>query len=114
MGLKDTLLGIEHELAHGGGAEYRRHLADEAVVIVPGQALDKDATVQSIEASPGWDELTIDDARVIEVGDDGAAISYRFSGRRGTDFAYEALLSSVYVRRDDRWQMVLHQQTPLA
>jgi hypothetical protein len=113
MDLMDTLLGIEHELAHGGGDEYRRHLVDDALVIVPGQLLDKDATVQAIEASPGWDELTIDEARLVGVGDGGAAISYRFSGRRGADFSYRALMSSVYVRRDEQWKLVLHQQTPL-
>jgi hypothetical protein len=113
MDLKDTLLRIEHELAHGSGAEYDRHLDDGAAVIVPGQALDKDATVQAIEASPGWDELTIDDARLLETGEGGAALTYRFSGRRGTDFSYEALMTSVYARRGDEWKLVLHQQTPL-
>jgi hypothetical protein len=113
MDLKDTLLRIEHELAHGGGAEYRRHLVDEALVIVPGQLLDKDATVQAIEASPGWDEVTIEDSQLVALSGTSAALSYRFSGRRGADFSYEALMSSVYVRRDDGWKLALHQQTPL-
>ena len=114
MDLKDTLLRIERELARGRGDEYRQHLDDGAVVIVPGQALDKDATVQAIAASPGWDEVAIDDARLLELGEGGAALTYRFSGRRGADFSYVALMTSVYARRDDdEWKLVLHQQTPL-
>jgi hypothetical protein len=44
----EELLEIEHALAAGGGDEYREHLADDAVVIVPAQALDKRATVDVI------------------------------------------------------------------
>lgn len=113
MDLKETLLRIEHELARGRGDEYRRHLDDAAVVIVPGQALDKDATVQALDASPGWDEVTIDEARLLEMGEGCAALTYRFGGRRGVDSSYVALMTSVYARRGDEWKLVLHQQTPL-
>jgi hypothetical protein len=113
MDVKQTLLRIEHELADGRGAEYRRHLAEDAVVIVPSQALDKEATAQAMDSSPGWDELSIEDPRVIELGDGSAVLTYRFRGRRGSDFAYAALMSSAYRRSDGEWKLVLHQQTPL-
>jgi hypothetical protein len=51
---------------------------------------------------------------VLELGDAVAVLNYRFSGRRGEDFSYSALMSSIYERREgETWQLVLHQQTPL-
>ncbi len=84
-------------------------------MIVPGQRLDKETTVQAMNSSPGWDELSIEGAEVLELGPGSAAITYRFRGRRGEAEPYEAEMSSVYERRDgDEWQLVLHQQTPLS
>jgi hypothetical protein len=91
---EQELLEIEHALATGGGDEYREHLADNAIVIVPAQALDKQETVAAMEQSPGWDEVEISEPHVREIGGDGAVLTYRFRGRRGTDQAYGALMSS--------------------
>jgi hypothetical protein len=110
--LEATLLGIESALAAGGADAYRQHLADEALVVVPGTVLDREATIEAIASSPGWDVATMDDARSLRLDDDTAVLTYRFDGRRG-DQAYVALLSSVYVQREGRWRMAFHQQTPL-
>jgi len=48
MPLMEQLLGIENALAGGSDAQYRRHLDDDAVVIIPGQALSKDDTVAAV------------------------------------------------------------------
>jgi hypothetical protein len=112
MELKTTLYAIERELGAGGGDTYRRHLTDDAVVVVPGQALTKDQTAEAMDASPGWDELAFDDEQIRELGPDTALLIYRFTGRRGDD-VYRALMGSVYVRRDADWRMAFHQQTPL-
>ena len=113
MELKETLLALERELAAGDGETYRRLLTADARVVVPGQALTKDETAQAMDASPGWDTFTLDDEAVIPLGEDAALLTYRFSGRRGSDFEYTALMGSVYVRGNDGWRMVFHQQTPL-
>jgi Domain of unknown function (DUF4440) len=111
--LLDTLLELEHELATGGGDTYRRLLRPDAIVIVPGQALDAEATARSIDESPGWDEVALEDGRVLELADGVALLTYRFSGRRGEDFAYAALMTSGWTRGDDGWRLAFHQQTPL-
>jgi hypothetical protein len=108
----DELLEIEHTLAVGGGDEYREHLADDAVVIIPAQALDKRETVAAMDRSPGWDEVEISDPEVREIGDQGAVLTYRFRGQRGED-AYGALMTSAYSKNGSGWKLVLHQQTPL-
>ena len=75
--------------------------------------LDREATIEAIASSPGWDAATMDDATTLRLTDDTAVITYRFDGRRG-DEAYVALLSSVYLNRDGRWLLAFHQQTPLS
>ncbi|HEU4736781.1 MAG TPA: nuclear transport factor 2 family protein [Solirubrobacterales bacterium] len=106
------LLRIEHELARGDGATYAQHLAETALVVVPGDVLDKPATVEAMDASAGWDEVSIGEESVRALGDDAALLTYRFRGRRGQDH-YAATLSSAYVRDGEgRWKLAFHQQTP--
>jgi hypothetical protein len=113
MSTAETLLAIESELAAGDGAAYRRHLRDDAVVIVPGEVLDRDSTTAAMDASPGWDEFALEDETVVPLGEDSALLSYRFSGRRG-DLDYAAILSSAYVMTDEgEWKLAFHQQTPI-
>ena len=110
--LLDVLLPLERALAGGGGDEYRERLAEEAVVIVPGAVLDRASTIAAMDASAGWDDFALEGVRALPIGDDAGLLTYTFEGRRG-DQHYRAVLSSVYVRRDGDWLMVLHQQTPL-
>lgn len=109
----DAIWEIERELAGGRGDVYGRHLAGEAIVVVPGMTLDKAATVEAMDASPGWDEWSFSRESVRELGDDGIVLTYRFDGRRG-ETAYAAILTSVYRREGDgEPKLILHQQTPL-
>lgn len=106
------LLEIERELAAGDGTVYRRHLREDALVIVPGKVLDRADTAAAMDASPGWDDFSIQAERLLPLGADAATIAYRFHGRRG-EFGYDAEMASTYVRDDDgNWRLVLHQQTP--
>ena len=107
-----ALVAIERELANGDGETYRRRLRDDAVVIVPGERLDKEATCAAIDAGGGWDEFSIEDEDAVPLGPHSALLTHRFSGRRG-DFRYTALLSSAYVRDGAEWKLAFHQQTPL-
>ena len=110
--LRDTLLQIEHALGGGTGDAYREHLTDDAVVVVPGAAIDREQTAFAIDATPGWDEFEISEERVVELTPDSALLTYRWRSRRG-DETYVALMSSVYVRQPEGgWKLALHQQTP--
>jgi hypothetical protein len=102
------------QLALGDGGTYRRLLREDAVIIVPGHVLDRDATVEAMDASPGWDEVVFEEPRLVELGECAAAIGYRFRGRRGADVVYEAQMTSTWARAKGEWRMVVHQQTPLA
>jgi hypothetical protein len=113
-GTSDELLRIERALGGGNGDPYREHLLDDAVVVVPGMALNKEQTVEAMDSSPGWDEFEISDERVVQPSDGTAILSYRWRSRRG-DETYDALMSSVYVKNPEgEWKLALHQQTPLS
>jgi hypothetical protein len=108
----DDLLRIEHQLARGDGATYEQHLADEALVVIPGDTLDKPATVEAMDSSPRWDEVSIGQEAVRELGDDAVLLTYLFQGRRGQSH-YAARSASAYVKDEDGdWKLAFHQQTP--
>jgi hypothetical protein len=108
----DELIAIERELGGGDGDTYRRYLTDDAVVVVPGAAITREQCAFAIDATPGWDEFEIEDERFTQLGPDSVALTYRWSSRRG-DETYQALMSTVYVKRDGGWKVALHQQTPV-
>jgi hypothetical protein len=111
-GTAEQLLRIEHELARGDGTTYERHLAEGALVVVPGDVLDRAAAVEAMDASEGWDEVSIGEEAVRELGPDVALLTYLFRGRRGQDH-YAATLSSAYIRDGEGcWKLAFHQQTP--
>lgn len=112
MSLLEVLVDNERALTRGDGEVYRRLLADDAVVIVPGMVLDKPETAAAIDRSDGWDEVDIAEAQLRRPADDVALVTYRFTGQRGAQ-TYRALMSSAYAQRDGHWRLVLHQQTPL-
>ena len=112
MELEKTLLAHERALATGDGDTYRARLTEDAVLIVPGQALDRSTAVAAMDVSPGWDEVELRSPEVRRLAAGAALLTYRFSGRRGQT-RYTALMGSVYVERDGDWRMAFHQQTPL-
>ncbi len=61
--LRDTLLEIERTLGGGTGDDYREHLTDDAVVVVPGAAIDREQTAFAIDSTPGWDEFEISEEK---------------------------------------------------
>ena len=45
---------------------------------------------------------------------DVAILAYRVSAERGDLPIYEALCTSSYLKDDDTWLRILHQQTPIS
>ena len=59
-----------------------------------------------------WSSFELEDLEVRALGDDAATVTYgAVAEREGAD-PYSALMASTYVRRDDRWRLAVHQQTP--
>ena len=104
---------LERDFWTAGAEYYRQHLADEALMVFPGMVLDKPATIESMAAAPRWSDVTFHDRRSIRLSEKAVAIHYRATARRqGEPAPYRALITSVYVRRENAWLLVVHQQTP--
>ena len=87
-------------------------MGDHRLKGFPGMVLDKAAAIEAIESAPPWASWSLADVRVLEVAPDAAMIAYRAESRRGEEAPYSALMTSTYARRNGRWQLVLHQQSP--
>jgi hypothetical protein len=109
------LLVIEELLwrAAGDADRYAAHLAPGALHVFPGMGvLDRDAVLAGVAGAEPWESVEMVEPRFVDLGQDAAALVYdAHAARRGGD-TYDAAITSVYRRRDDRWELVLHQQTP--
>lgn len=95
-----------------GAAFYAEVMSEDGVMVFPGLVLDKARTVAAIRTERPWESYAIDDAEVRSLGADGGLVTYRATSRREGQDTYRALMTSVYRRRNGRWELVLHQQTP--
>jgi uncharacterized protein (TIGR02246 family) len=95
-----------------GAAFYADLMADDGLMVFPGLVMDKAESLRAIAGAPPWSTFELGDLRVIEATPDTAVVTYRATARRSGEKTYQALMTTVYVRRDGRWRIVLHQQSP--
>jgi hypothetical protein len=118
MATHDELLRLETDgweaLHQGTGrAYYSGLLADDAGMLLPQVGLlSHDKALDGMEGQP-WSWFQIRNPLTVELSDDAAVLHYRVQARRDFQEEYQALISSTYVRRDGRWRLALHQQTPV-
>jgi hypothetical protein len=87
-------------------------LADDAVIIVPGMVIDRATFLQAVAHEQPWASHHIEEPLSIRLTNETAALVYGVRARRDGQPEFAGLLTSVYVKRRGRWQLVLHQQTP--
>ncbi|MGH3459027.1 nuclear transport factor 2 family protein [Aeromicrobium sp.] len=119
--VEKALLELEqrgwHSLCDGTGATFYSDLmTDDAVMVLAnGAVMDRDAVVASLEHAPPWHSYEINDVRLVDAGEETAALVYVGTGYRdGDQPAFVSLMSSTYVRREGRWRLALYQQTPIS
>jgi Domain of unknown function (DUF4440) len=115
MKSRSELLAIEETFwrAAGDRQRYGEHLAADAIHVFPGVGLlDRESILDGVEHAQPWRVFRIEDPRFIEL-DGGAALIYRAHAQRAGGPTYAAAITSVYRRRDQSWELVVHQQTPL-
>jgi hypothetical protein len=117
-GLTDELLEIEHagwkSLCDGSGDTfYGGVMTDDAVMVLAnGMVMDRDTVTSALGESPPWARYQIDDVRLIEIGQDAAALVYTGTGwRDGSEDPFVGAMSSVYHRSADGWKLKLYQQS---
>jgi uncharacterized protein (TIGR02246 family) len=94
-----------------GAAFYDDAMADDGLMVFPGMVMDKSTAIATIREVQPWATYELAEVRVA-VDANAALITYRAKAQRASQPEYEAVMSSVYVRRDGRWLLLLHQQSP--
>ncbi len=115
----DDLVELERRgwesLCDGTGAEFYGDLMTEdgTMVLAGGMVMSRGQVIESLRGAPSWEAYDIDEPRTVEVGEDSTALVYTGTGYRDGRKAFTGVMTSVYVRDDDRWRLALYQQTPL-
>lgn len=91
---------------------YEQVLDSTAAMLLPGGMVldDRAAIVDSMSGQP-WSAYELEEMQTLQPTDDTAVVTYGVVAQRDGQ-EYSALISSVYVRRDDEWKLTFHQQTP--
>jgi hypothetical protein len=116
MDMRDELIELERDFwgAAGDPEHYELRFADDGIMAFDVGVMDKPAVLAAVADSASWADFTIDDMRMTQITEDVVALTYTTVARTvGSDAVYQAVVSSVYVRRNGEWLLVLHQQTPL-
>lgn len=100
-------------LRTGGGAQfYEGLMAEDGLMVFPGLVMGRTQALDAIANAPPWAAFELAGVHVIEATPDSAIVTYQANAQRTGEPEYRALMSSAYVRRQGRWRLVLHQQTP--
>ncbi len=116
MDTKATLVALEEEFWRGAGSRdrYARALAPDAVHVLPGLGVvGRESVLDGVAGAEPWTSFALYDTHIVTIAHDAAALVYTARAERGSGAPYSAAIASVYRHSDDRWQLVLHQQTPL-
>ncbi|HEY9266409.1 MAG TPA: nuclear transport factor 2 family protein [Mycobacterium sp.] len=113
----EELLELEHagwkSLCDGTGDEFYGAImtSDSLMVLANGMVMDRDAVTAALGQSPPWARYEIEDARLIDIGPDTAALVYTGKGWRDDGDPFVGAMSSVYHRTGDGWKLALYQQS---
>lgn len=114
MALLDELIELERGFweATGNPDYYRQHMADEGLAVFSMGVMRKDAAIATTSAREmnSWTDIEISEAQTVQLTPDSVALVYTGSAMRDGE-PYKAHSSSVYVRKDGSWKMMLHQQS---
>ena len=115
MTLRDDLFSLERKFWNGDAEFYRRNLDDTCLVAFTQMsgAFARDEIAATIKGGGRWRDIELSPEGLIEPAAGVAILTYRAHATRADGEAYDALVSSGYVRRDKAWKMTFHQQTPL-
>jgi hypothetical protein len=113
---RNTLLELERGFWLGDLDFYRANLAMKAMMIFPDPigVMTRSQILESMEKSPRWNHVAMEDVRVLELDIDFVILTYRASATRSKQqFSYSVLAGSLYVRKENGWKLAFHQHTPI-
>lgn len=117
--LENKLVGIEKKLWTNDADFYANNLLEEAqLVFGETGVISRDAAVDAIrkenKENRKWAEVEFDGIHMVNLTPDVALLTYKVSSRweHESSFVF-ALATSVYLKRDGKWKLASHQQTPI-
>lgn len=113
MTYKDDLWTLEEQFWTEGAESARHMTAKDAVFIFPFPVgiLKGDKLWSEKEVAQRWRSVVMSD-RHITRKDAIAVLAYHVSAERSDVPIYEALCTSTYLKDDNKWLRLSHQQTP--
>lgn len=114
MTLAETLWDLEERFWTQGGDSARHMTAKDAVFVYPYPAgiLQGDALWSKVANVQPWRSVVMTERHLSRQGKI-ALLVYHVSAERGDSQIYSALCSSAYLKDDDKWLRLTHQQTPI-
>lgn len=111
----DQIWKIEESLWTSGKEGFRSAMAEDAVMIFPPPSgiLQGPKIIDGLEEAPRWRTVEMTERSITRQGD-FILIAYRASAERDGLPIYEAYCSSTYIATGTGWQILHHQQTPIA
>jgi hypothetical protein len=115
--VEKDLLALERQFWTGDAAFYERNVDESCLVAfnrdMAGVMSNKEIAA-TVKDGARWQDLEIELKGLVTPSDDTAILSYEARAKRQNGEPYAALVSTGYAKRDGRWKMVFHQQTPQA
>jgi len=115
MALKDELTEIERGFWTGGEDYFLAHLDEKCLLAFPQMAgaYSREEVAATAKEPQRWKDLSTQEKGFLQPTGDMAELAYEARATRANGEPYRALVSTLYVRRDDGWKMAFHSQTPL-
>ena len=116
MSLEDELRELEIKVMTAAGerrtADLREYVADDFFEIgSSSRTYDKAAVLAAIETAP-LRRFQVEDFKIVATGTDWALVSYR-SAEESSESSTTSWRSSLWMKREGKWQIVFHQGTTL-
>ncbi len=110
----ETLWDMEERFWTQGADNARTMSAKNAVFVFPYPVgiLSGSAVWREADVAQRWRSVDMSD-RYISVEEAVAVLAYRVAAERGDEPVYTALCTSTYLRDEDRWLRLTHQQSAI-
>jgi ketosteroid isomerase-like protein len=94
---------------------YRENMAKDALAVINGEVKTRDDAIAMTREMPvKWENIRFQKPRFVQISEDTAAVTYEGTADQKTGERYSATITSVYTRRDGKYQLVLTTHTPTA
>ena len=110
---EQRIWAIERQFWLGGIEHFETNMVPGCLMVFPEPVgiLTGTRITEGLRGAPRWSSVEFSATEFSRIAD-AVVLAYRAVGRRAASPEYRALCSSTYLRHDDGWRLIQHQQTP--